>query len=510
MTAPFVGKRFEFQQPDGSVLSVIGWGNQYSARFETLDGYTVVKNLATGFYEYARLSDDDEKSLVPSGCVPGLLVDPQALRLEKGLKQSKIVSQEEARINRAQHKQDWKSRIKEKKVATSLHEKALAHNVSFAAGFAPPAHTTVEPRVGLTLLIEFPDVLHTIPMAEVQRYCNDTGYKGFGNNGSVKDYYLDNSGGLFTFTNIVTPWYKAKHPRSYYTDPKVPQGKRAQELIKEALTFFKKTPGVVAFSDLSHDMNGHIYALSTFYAGVCVNRWAEGLWPHSSSLVTPFSVGTGIFVKDYQITDMTNELSLGTFCHENGHMVCDFPDLYDYGYESNGVGIFCLMCAGGSYATKNPAQISAYLKYKAGWGRVTFIAQSPEPVAYTAKNNEFFVFEKSKTEYFIIEGRFKAGRDSDALKKTGLAIWHVDELGDQNYQQMTSTRHYECSLEQADGRFDLEHGHNNGDDGDLFVGTKEFSSTTTPNSKWWNGHPSGLRIFDIVCGSDSISFKVQV
>ena len=33
---------------------------------------------------------------------------------------------------------------------------------------------------------------------------------------------------------------------------------------------------------------------------------------------------------DYQITDMGNRLTLGTFCHENGHMVCDFPDLYPY------------------------------------------------------------------------------------------------------------------------------------------------------------------------------------
>jgi len=44
---------------------------------------------------------------------------------------------------------------------------------------------------------------------------------------------------------------------------------------------------------------------------------------------------------------MDRELTLATFCHENGHLVCDFPDLYDYGPESRGVGNFCLMCRGG-------------------------------------------------------------------------------------------------------------------------------------------------------------------
>ena len=59
-----------------------------------------------------------------------------------------------------------------------------------------------------------------------------------------------------------------------------------------------------------------------------------------------FELGPGKLGRDYQITNIGTELTLGTFCHENGHMVCDYPDLYDYGYESSGVGAYCLMCAG--------------------------------------------------------------------------------------------------------------------------------------------------------------------
>ena len=40
-------------------------------------------------------------------------------------------------------------------------------------------------------------------------------------------------------------------------------------------------------------------------------------------------------------------------------MICDFPDLYDYGNESNGVGSYCLMCFGGILDPKNPHRIGA-------------------------------------------------------------------------------------------------------------------------------------------------------
>ena len=64
MASPFVGEIFTFVNPDGSEVTLRGWGNQFEAVFETLDGYTVVKG-EDGYYEYARLSDDGE-SLVPA------------------------------------------------------------------------------------------------------------------------------------------------------------------------------------------------------------------------------------------------------------------------------------------------------------------------------------------------------------------------------------------------------------------------------------------------------------
>jgi len=61
MATPFSGKTFTFTQPDGTKIQVRGRGDQHYAVFETLDGYTVVKNPSTGFFEIAQLSNDETR-----------------------------------------------------------------------------------------------------------------------------------------------------------------------------------------------------------------------------------------------------------------------------------------------------------------------------------------------------------------------------------------------------------------------------------------------------------------
>jgi len=261
------------------------------------------------------------------------------------------------------------------------------------------------------------------------------------------------------------------------------------------------------FSRLTADDEGYVYAVNVFYAGSCPNNWSEGLWPHCWSLASRYRLTSGRYAYDYQITDIGNELSLATFCHENGHMVCDYPDLYDYGYESRGVGDYCLMCAGGR-DEKNPTEICAYLKYKAGWTKEVISTTNQKQVKLQATKNEVFIYPKNQTEYFIIENRHKAARDI-SLPGSGLAIWHVDELGSNNDEQMSKDRHYECSLEQADNNFDLENGYNNGDGTDLFNAQNKdsFSDSTLPNSNWWGGSESGMTISEISNVGSEMTFK---
>ena len=501
MSTPFNGEEFTFTQPDGSALTVRGWGNQYHAVFEALNGYTVVENPATGYYMYAKLSPDGEQ-LESCGARPRQ-VAVQALGLERGLRIKPAAAKAAVREGTVltPGTSRWEQRRKQYK--TDMR----AHSLAPAIMPAPPTRETVGDFVGLCLLIDFPDLPGTITQQQVHDFCNQPGYRGFGNQGSVRDYFLDNSGGRMRYSNLVTPYYTARQPRSYYTNEHVPQPQRARELIKEALDHFKRNG--FDFSSLTTDGQDYVYATNVFYAGKRVNNWAKGLWPHAFHLLTPYKLGPEMYGYDYQITDMDRELSLGTFCHENGHLVCDFPDLYDYGNESSGVGAFCLMCNGANIDRKNPTQVNAYLKYRAGWAASAVRIDPGMSATTAAGKNQFFIHRKSASEYFLVENRQAAGRDL-ALPSTGLAVWHVDELGDNQNEQMTADQHYECALMQADGRCDLERDSSNrGDAGDLFAdgGNAQFGTETAPNSQWWNGDASGLHLAQISAAGAAMSFR---
>lgn len=503
MSMPFYAREFEFTQPDGTTLAVRGWGDQNEAVFETLDGYTVVENPVTGFYEYAAPGPDSD-DLVPTGAPAGA-VSPAAIGLARNLRISPAAADAKAAMSASlpRGKSRWEERRAESR------EARLSEVLSGGILAAPPQRTTVGTYVGLCLLIDFPDVPGTITQAEVEAFCNQAGYNGFGNHGSVRDYFLDVSGNRLDYTNIVTPYYRAKKKRAYYTNEKIKQPIRALELIKEALAYWMSNG--FDFTGLTSDSADYIYAVNVFYAGRRVNNWAKGLWPHAFHLQTPYAVAPGKNVYDYQITEIGSELTLGTFCHENGHMICDFPDLYDYGYESRGVGVYCLMCAGGGPDPKNPAHVGAYLKYRAGWASSVSTAAASMNVALTAGANEFVIVPRNKTEYFILESRLNVKRDS-VLPSGGLAIWHVDELGNNDYEHRTPSKHYECSLVQADNAFHLELGSNDGDAGDLFAAphSLEFTEKTTPNNNWWDGSPSNFQITAVSPPGTQMKFAIKI
>src|SRR5471032_2267966 len=57
----------EVTQPNGMKFRILNRGDEFQAWQQTTDGYTVVKNPATGFYEFARQGANG--NLVPSGII---------------------------------------------------------------------------------------------------------------------------------------------------------------------------------------------------------------------------------------------------------------------------------------------------------------------------------------------------------------------------------------------------------------------------------------------------------
>ena len=506
MSIQFSGRTFTFTQPDGSEIQVRGWGDQNYAVFETLDGYTVTKNPATGFYEVAQLSADGNALEPAAASVRGSL-DGARAGAPRGLR----VRHESALAKARESALRMSGRRCEQRREERRQQMRMIRAMAAAGGplLAPPRRETVGDFVGLCLLIDFSDSPATISRDEVERFCNQAGYSGFGNHGSVFDFFHDNSIGRCQYTNIVAPYYRALRPKSYYTDPNIPQPQRAYELINEALTHHLAQG--FDFTPLTVDNLGYVYATNVYYAGPVTNNWAEGLWPHAFHLGSPVVLGPGRQAFDYQFTAMEAELTLGTFCHENGHMLCDYPDLYDYGYESSGVGAYCLMCAGGNVSEKDPASVSAYLKRLSGWARIVMPLEHNRTFTLGAGTNDCALYSRSGREYFLIENRQKTGRDS-ALPGEGLAIWHVDEDGDNSHEEMSSANHYELSLVQADGLFQLERSRGQiGDAGDLYAGPgARFADDTAPHSKWWNGTSSNLAIDQVSPAGPSVSFRCML
>jgi M6 family metalloprotease-like protein len=508
--APYLGKEIEFQQPDGNLVAVRVWGDEFYIHAETLDGYPLVRDPANGFVCYA-LVDKDESDFISTG-IPytGQSVDElktlgrwPSLRGEgitKGRRLKNQVVIEKADQNRRLLGRDRQGRIL----------------LTPGSGFLPTGDVQLESSgpligniVGLTLLIQFPDVPATIPQADIDNYCNQVGYTDYGNNGSIRDYFYDVSNGKLIYTNYVTAYYTARYNRAYYTDETVTYGRFARELIDEALEWLDDPAGLnFDFGILSTDSYSCLLAINAFYAGPTVNAWSKGLWPHMSTMYGEFTSNEGVQSGVYQITNIGSSLALGTFCHENGHMICGYPDLYDYGFESYGVGDYCLMGYGGSGF--NPVPPNPYLRNIKGW-EISTVFPSLSGVKYFIQSNSNISYKyrnpANSNELFFIDSRTKNGRNS-SLPDEGLMIWHIDKIASNDNEQMTPSRHYLVSVEQADGQFHLEYHDSYGESGDLFhAGYKDiFNDTSSPNANWWDGSNSNLVIRQISGVGSTMSF----
>ena len=91
--APHYGDPWKLKQPDGTLVDVRVWGDEYYQHIETPDGYTLIRDEATQWIVYANLSADGNK-LVPTnvrygsgspalaGVSPHIRINPDAARAQ--------------------------------------------------------------------------------------------------------------------------------------------------------------------------------------------------------------------------------------------------------------------------------------------------------------------------------------------------------------------------------------------------------------------------------------------
>ncbi len=476
---PVAGEMQRLRQPDGERVSVRVWGDECYQRVESPDGFPLIRDPKNGVICYARLNKDafESTGIRLASSAPASLAPLKGLR-ESSVHVGRIVAARQARLS---PKSDGRGA---------------------PAGWVRPTRGDI---LGLTLIVDFPDEAGAVAPGLVRLFCNQPGYWMDDNNGSVYDYFLDASNGQLRYTNWVPDaYYTAQHEKAYYDDPATPAGDGARALVLETLEHYKAQ----GFDFSRFDANGDAYidAINCLFAGNSESGWAMGLTPHAGRV--DFEAG-GIRTVSYQITPMGGQLDMAKFVHENGHSLLGWPDLYDKQFDSAGLGEYCLMSFG-TYPG-DPVHPCAYLKDEAGWTATTQITAS---IGFVTLEHPAFHALKiahpyNPREYFLIENRQRNGRDA-RIFDSGLMILHVDRDGWNSYQQMTPEFHYEVSLEQADGRCDLEHGMNRGDTTDLFKAPelRDWASDTAPHSKWWDGSESDVRVYNVGYAQPLMSLSV--
>jgi M6 family metalloprotease-like protein len=490
MSAIF-GEILTLGQQNGPDVQLKVFGDEHYARYEALNGFTVIYDNERGEFCYARLVAGAFRSTgVPAS-------QPPPAGLVRHLQESPKVIEAKTKSRQM------------KRAAIAPADSAGRDEIVRTLG---PNQGLLEGRVlssgsvrGLTILVTFQDVGSTVTREDVDEMINGTNYTRNGNICSVREYFQQVSSGKLDYTNVVVGPYKLSRNRQFYV----------QNLLVEEALQLALADGL-DLKQFDSRNEGIVDALNVLYAGQ--TQYNGELWPHNWHIDLRFGdMRTDL----YLLTSMGRsaaDLSIGTFCHENGHLLCRFPDMYDYGerdgdnVRSAGIGMYCLMGAGNHLDFgRSPSPVCAYLRDLAGWcDNEVDLQTAGQKTAVHGDYNTVLKYRSSKpNEYFLVENRSRMGFDR-ALPASGLAVYHCDILGSNELQQGTAEHHYQCALIQADGHRDLEMDVNTGDGTDLFGRTEgiALSAESSPHSREWDGRDSGLAISDISEPAESITFAV--
>jgi M6 family metalloprotease-like protein len=331
-------------------------------------------------------------------------------------------------------------------------------------------------------LVDFSDYPHYADQgtSEVVYGFNGPGYSSQYPYSSWQDYYYNSSNHNLYPTAYVYGWYRAAHPRSYYTN-------NEQTLVKEIMNYYNPS---VDFSQFDSNSDGYLDAVFIKWTGPNTG-WATSWWAwQAGSFDSTFVVdgkrlhkwvwswyggwGAGVNHKYYPRVDI----------HETGHLL-GLPDLYDYTgstYPKGGVGGYDMMDA--NYGDHN-----AWSKFMLGWTN-GYLVQTPAEtkINMTAGGLPVFVGPwrwGSMGENYVVQyvkggvGNYPVGYPD------GVQIWHVDSslnaAGTSYNFSNSDGPHKYMKLMQADGLDHIEAG-GAGSAADFYVPGKSFTQTSSPNS----------------------------
>lgn len=303
--------------------------------------------------------------------------------------------------------------------------------------------TIAEDVHSLVILMEYSDTKFSIPNAkeEIYDWLNKEGYSNYKAVGSVRDYYVASSNGLFSPIFDVAGIVELPKKSNYYARNRFARFSEALEYAVEALD------DEVDFSKYDYDDDGVIDTIYFIYAGYGQADTGDTttVWPHQSTMAYH---GITLDGKTFGPYATSNELSgygyeaqekyldgIGAFTHEYGH-VLGLPDLYDPQYGENAItpGIWSTMDAG-TYNLEStcPPIFSAYEKWVCHWIELEDVVENThyELLSMDQENKALRIpiYRNGKeynSEYFVLESRSNDGGWDRGFTDSGLLIWHID------------------------------------------------------------------------------------
>ena len=500
-------------QPDGTTLTLRLVGDEFLHFTTTHDGYTVLLN-DEGYYVYVERQDDGQ--IAPTRRIARderqRTADDRAFLQAIGKRLTPPMSERTSQMQQQEF---------------SLRRQARASRQQ------TPQYDYTQFR-GLIILVEYND--RKFSRSDYATLANNmvnqenyTGYSNYGKGrftGSVRDYFFDNSNGLFS------PQFDVVGPVTINYSQYYAQGTNKAHILTMAA--IDAVNAEVDFSQYDGDGDSEVDMVYFIFAGPGANYSGNDgrlLWPHAGGLVEQKNGGYYYAYRDNVMlwryacsTELAGWVEgnntyidgIGTICHEFSH-VLGLPDLYDTDYEKSGgeshdPGEWSIM-AGGSYQndSRTPVGYGLYERYATGFAMPqTLKGEACYTLSSIASSNQGFRIDSDvDKEFFLLENRQRTDKWDAYLPGHGLLVFRVDSTNasvwNDNKVNIKPSRNYYEMLRAGGGT--------EGSDGsDPFPGTAGVTSLTNETSPAnllsWSKKETRYVLEDIAETGGNISFNL--